>query len=79
MSRHIEGEDHIDAGKTFHHPDYPHTASFASESHQNRSKIVSGAKSRRPGGSRRGAGPWHTYCNTPEVHEEIKNEDGDPT
>jgi hypothetical protein len=78
MSRHHDSGDHIDAGKTFHHPDYPHTASFASGHAENRSKIVTGAKSRGPGGSHRGKGPWKTHCNTPVVTEPITSEGGDP-
>ena len=79
MGRHGEGHEHIDSGKTFEHPDYPNTLSFASSPSENRSKVTVGAKSRGPGGSHRGKGPWKTHCNSPSVNESIKNEDGDPS
>ena len=61
MSRHVDTSDqHIGAGKTFDKPCYPNTESFASEPSENRKKVFDGGQSRRPGGSMRGSGPWHT-------------------
>jgi hypothetical protein len=77
MSRHHDSGDHIDAGKTFEHPDYPSCIDFASKPSENRSLITSGAQSRGPGGSMRGKGPWKTHCHAPEVNETIRCENGD--
>lgn len=68
----------IAAGKTFDVSDYPSSINFTSDSNDNASLVQAGGMSRRPGGSMRGPGPWHTACNAPEVNEPIFGENGCP-
>lgn len=68
----------IAAGKTFDVSDYPPTINFTSSSTENPSLVQAGAMSRRPGGSMRGKGPWHTSCHAPTVNEPIFGENGCP-
>lgn len=66
------------AGKTFDTQDYPPTINFTSSSYDNPDLVQAGSMSRRPGGSMRGKGPWHTKCNAPSVDEPIFGYCGNP-
>ena len=68
----------IGAGKTFDVADYPSSINFTSDSNSNASLVQEGSMSRRPGGSMRGKGPWHTKCNAPSVDEPIFGKNGCP-
>jgi len=68
----------IAAGKTFDVSDYPSTINFTSDSYDNSNLVHEGSMSRRPGGSMRGSGPWHTKCNAPSVDEPIFGKNGNP-
>jgi len=68
----------IAAGKTFDVADYPSTINFTSDSNSNDSLVFEGGQSRRPGGSMRGPGPFHTKCTAPTVNETIFGKNGCP-
>lgn len=68
----------IGVGKTFDVPDYPSTINFTSDSYDNARLVDEGGQSRRPGGSMRGRGPFHTKCNAPSVDEPIQGKNGNP-
>lgn len=68
----------IAAGKTFDVQDYEPSINFASDSYNNASLVFEGGQSRRPGGSMRGSGPWHTCCHSPSGPAHIHGKDGNP-
>lgn len=68
----------IGVGKTFDVQDYPPTINYTSDSHNNPTLVQEGSMSRRPGGSMRGPGPWHTKCNSPSGPDHIHGKNGCP-
>lgn len=79
MARHVDDNEHIDAGKTFDEACYPSTVSFVTKPSEFDSKLREEMKCRRPGGMYRGKGLWHVFSYAPEVHEKIMGKNGDPS
>lgn len=71
-------DTHLDAGKTFCEPCYPHTASFAPGCSETASRINEGRRCRRPGGMYRGKREFSTIGYPPTVNESIRGKNGDP-
>ena len=68
----------IAAGKTFDVPDYPSTINYTSDSYENSRLVQEGCAARRPGGSMRGKGPFHTRNNSASGPDHICGRNGNP-
>lgn len=68
----------IAAGKTFDVQDCPPTINFTSDSYDNSRLVEEGCKARKPGGSMRGSGTWHTRNNSGSKPTHICGKNGNP-